>query len=122
MDSVGATWAAGSSRIARTAARSRRNVTRMADDRLYPATRVLAAFIVPFLLLGIYVLYLRTDETRRLWAWEIRSPMSSLMLASAYAAGAYYFTRAAFARRWHHIGRGLPAVLAFATLMAIVTI
>jgi hypothetical protein len=48
--------------------------------------------------------------------------MSSMMLASAYAAGAYYFARAAVARRWHHIGRGLPPVLAFATLMAVVTI
>jgi dimethylaniline monooxygenase (N-oxide forming) len=94
----------------------------IARDRIYPATRALAGTIVPFLLLGIYVLYLRTDRTRQLWAWEIRSPMSALMLASAYAAGAYYFTRAAFARRWHYIGRGLLPVLAFATLMCAVTV
>ena len=91
-------------------------------DRIYPATRALAGLIVPFLLLGIYVLYLRTDQTRQLWAWQIRSPMSALMLASAYAAGAYYFSRAAFARRWHHIGRGLVPVLVFATLMCAVTV
>jgi dimethylaniline monooxygenase (N-oxide forming) len=91
-------------------------------DRIYPATRSLAAVIVPFLMLGIYVLYLRTDQTRQLWAWQIRSPMSALMLASAYAAGAYYFSRAAFARRWHHIGRGLPPVLVFAALMCVVTV
>jgi cation diffusion facilitator CzcD-associated flavoprotein CzcO len=94
----------------------------MARDRIYPTTRVLAASIVPFLLLGIYVLYLRTDMTRQLWAWPIRSPMSALMLASAYAAGAYYFSRAAFARRWHHIGRGLLPVTVFATLMCAVTV
>src|SRR5262245_48985954 len=91
-------------------------------DRIYPLTRVLAVSIVPFLLLGVYALYLRTDQTRLLWAWEIRSPMSALMLGSAYAAGAYYFARAALARRWHHIGGGLPPVLAFATLMAVVTV
>ena len=77
---------------------------------------------MPFLLLGIYVLYMRTDQTRQLWAWQIRSPMSALMLASAYAAGAYYFSRAVFARRWHHIGRGLLPVLVFATLMCVVTV
>src|SRR5262245_31968727 len=91
-------------------------------DRIYPTTRALAAFIVPFLLLGVYALYLRTDQTRRLWAWEIRSPMSALILASAYASGAYFFARATFAGRWHHIGRGLPAVAAFATLMGIFTV
>src|SRR5690348_3077919 len=94
----------------------------MARDRIYPVTRALAAAIVPFLLLGVYALYVRTGQTRRLWAWEIRSPMSALMLASAYAAGAYYFTRAAFARRWHHIASGLLPVLAFAAIMGIVTI
>jgi dimethylaniline monooxygenase (N-oxide forming) len=94
----------------------------IARDRIHLATRALAGVIVPFLLLGIYVLYVRTGQTRQLWAWEIRSPMSALMLASAYAAGAYYFSRAAFARRWHHIGRGLLPVLAFATLMAAVTV
>jgi hypothetical protein len=94
----------------------------MARDRIYPATRALAGSIVPFLLLGIYVLYLRTNQTRHLWAWEIRSPMSALMLASAYAAGAYYFSRAVLARRWHHIGRGLLPVLVFATLMCAVTV
>ena len=91
-------------------------------DRIYPWTRALAVAIVPFLLLGVYALYLRTNQTRQLWAWEIRSPMSALMLASAYAAGAYYFTRAALASRWHHIGHGLPPVAAFATLMCVVTI
>jgi hypothetical protein len=112
----------GSSPIAQNGHRSSRIVTIMERDRIYPATRALAGFIVPFLLLGIYALYLRTDQTRQLWAWEIRSPMSALTLASAYAAGAYYFARAALARRWHHIGRGLLPVLAFATLMAVVTI
>jgi hypothetical protein len=91
-------------------------------DRIYPTTRVLAAGIVPFLVLGVYALYLRTGQTRRLWAWEIRSPMSALMLAAAYAGGAYYFIRAALCRYWHRIGPGLPPVTVFATLMAVVTI
>jgi hypothetical protein len=48
--------------------------------------------------------------------------MSALMLASAYAAGAYYFARAAVSRRWHHISHGFLPVLAFATLMGVVTV
>jgi hypothetical protein len=33
-------------------------------DRVHPTTRTLAAVIVPFLLVGVYVLYLRTGQTR----------------------------------------------------------
>jgi hypothetical protein len=112
----------GSSRNARAAIQPGRSVAVVARDRIYVTTRVLAASIVPFLVVGVYVLYVRTDQTRQLWAWEIRSPMSSLMLASAYGAGAYFFARVAFARRWHHVARGLLPVLAFASLMAVVTV
>jgi hypothetical protein len=94
----------------------------MRDDRIYQATRWLAASIVPFLIAAFYILYLRPGETKQLFAWEIKAPMSAMMLASAYIGGAYFFGRAVFARRWHHIGMGFLPVTAFATFMGITTL
>jgi hypothetical protein len=94
----------------------------MKNDRIYPVTRWLAAIIVPFLVAAFYILYLRTSETKELFAWEIKAPMSAMMLASAYIGGAYFFGRAVFARRWHQIGMGFLPVATFASLMAIATL
>jgi hypothetical protein len=94
----------------------------MRDDRIYQATRWLAASIVPFLIAAFYILYLRPNETKELFAWEIQAPMSAMMLASAYMGGAYFFGRAVFARRWHQIGMGFLPVTAFASFMGIATL
>jgi hypothetical protein len=94
----------------------------MRDDHIYQATRWLAAIIIPFLLTAFYILYLRTNDTKELFAWEIKAPMSAMMLASAYIGGAYFFGRAVFARRWHQIGMGFVPVTAFASFMGIATL
>jgi hypothetical protein len=92
------------------------------DDRIYPATRLLAAIIIPFLVAAFYILYLRTGETKELFAWTIQAPMSAMMLASAYIGGAYFFGRAVWAQRWHRIGLGFLPVTAFASFMGIATL
>ena len=94
----------------------------MRDDHIYRETRWLAAFIVPFLVAAFYILYLRTGETKELFPWEIKAPMSAMMLASAYIGGAYFFARAVFEIRWHHIAVGFLPVATFAALMGIATI
>ncbi len=94
----------------------------MRDDRIYKATRWLAAIIVPFLIAAFYILYLRPGETKELFAWEIKAPMSAMMLASAYIGGAYFFGRAIFTRHWHQIGMGFLPVAAFASFMGITTL
>lgn len=94
----------------------------MQDDRIYRETRWLAAVIIPFLIAAFYILYLRTGETKELFAWTIQAPMSAMMLASAYIGGAYFFGRALFTPRWHRLGLGLLPVTAFASLMGIATI
>jgi hypothetical protein len=38
------------------------------DDGIYPETRWLAAIITPFLLAAAYLLFLRTSETKALFA------------------------------------------------------
>ncbi len=74
----------------------------MRDDRIFPETRALAVFILPFLLAAFYLLYLRTSETKEMFAWEIQAPMSAMMLGAAYAAAHIFLG----APRSHHVGTG----------------
>lgn len=92
------------------------------DDRVLNTTRALAIVIVPFLLIASGILFLWTSETGRLFAWRIDEPMSALMLGTAYLAGAWFFARAALARRWHHVTVGFLPVTSFATFMLVATI
>ncbi len=92
------------------------------DDRIFRETRWLCAIIVPFLIAAFYILYLRPDETKDLFAWPIKPPMSARMLAAAYIGGVFFFTRAALARRWHTIKIGFLPVTAFASAMGIATL
>ncbi len=92
------------------------------DDRVLAFTRGLAAAIVPFLLVAFGVLYPRPDAATRLFAWPIRPGMTAMTLGAAYLGGAYYFTRVAFARRWHTVKAGLPPVALFATLLGVATV
>ena len=45
-----------------------------------------------------------------------------MMLASAYLGGVYFFGRALFAQRWHHIAIGFVPVTAFASFMCVATL
>lgn len=103
--------------VARSAVPSERQ-----NDRVFPTTRIVAMFIVPFLVLGFILLYLLPDHTRALFAWTIQPRMSAMVLGGAYLAGAYFFVRAASAARWHTIAAGFLPVSVFAIVMATATI
>ena len=92
------------------------------DDRVLPFTRGLSLFIVPFLVVAWVILYLFPGRTAQIWAWAIPSTMTSMVLASAYLGGAYFFVRVASERHWHHTGTGFLAVTTFAGLLAIATL
>lgn len=92
------------------------------DDRVLPFTRRLSLFIAPFLLVAFVILYLFPTHTGRVWAWEIPSTMTSMVLASAYLGGAFFFLRVQRERQWHGIGIGFLAVTTFASLLGIATI
>jgi hypothetical protein len=92
------------------------------DDRVLPSTRALSAFIVPFLLVAFVLLYAFPGQTARLWAWPIKSQMTSMLLASAYLGGCYFFLRVLLVERhWAAVRAGLVSVALFATLLAVVT-
>jgi hypothetical protein len=92
------------------------------DDRVLPTTRALSAFIAPFLLVAFVLLYGFPGQTARLWAWPIQSQMTSMLLASAYLGGCYFFLRVLLAERhWAAVRAGLVSVALFATLLAVAT-
>ena len=93
-------------------------------DRVLPATRALCVFIVPFLLVAFVLLYFwpSADDTGRLFAWRIAPDFTSMMLASAYVGGAYFFIRAAAASQWHRIGGGFLPVVLFSGLLGVATV
>ena len=95
------------------------NTTR--TDQIFRETRLLCVIIVPFLVAAFYILFLRPTETKELFAWPIKPPMSARMLAAAYMGGIFFFTRAALAGRWHHIKIGFLPVTAFASAMGVAT-
>src|SRR5256714_5997447 len=94
----------------------------MADDRVLVRTRVVAAAIVPFLVVAFAVLYPWPTDTGRLFAWPIRPTFTAMVLGAVYLGGAYFFVRVLFARRWHTVAGGFVPVGTFATLLGITTV
>ena len=92
------------------------------DDRVLPATRLLSAVIVPFLLLAFVVLYVFPNDTGRLFAWPIKPTLTAMVLGAVYLGGAYFFVLAARQTQWHTIKAGFLPVTTFATLMGIATV
>jgi hypothetical protein len=93
-----------------------------AQDRVLIASRVLAVIIVPVLVAAFIILYLFSSDTGRLFAWPIKPPMTAMMLGATYLGGAYFFTRVAFAKKWHTVQLGFIPVTVFAGIMGITTI
>jgi hypothetical protein len=91
------------------------------DDRVFPATRVLGAVIVPFLIVAFALLYFFPDDTRHWFAWNVQPTITPLIMGAGYIAGAYFFVRVALATRWHRIHVGFLPVTAFTLFMAIGT-
>lgn len=90
-------------------------------DRVHPYTRVVGAIIIPFLVAAFVLLYPLADTTDRLFAWTIRPPITAMLLGSAYAGGIVFFVHVVRPNRWHAVRNGFPAVLLFATLLAVAT-
>ncbi len=93
-----------------------------AGGRILPATRVVSAIIIPFLVAAFIILFLRPHETERLFAWPMGPQMTAMMLGATYLTGVFYFTTVLFARSWQQIKFGLIPVASFAALMGIATV
>ena len=91
------------------------------EDRVLPFTRVLAYVLIPFLVAASFLLIVLPGGTEQHFAWTIQPPLTAMLLGSAYAGGIWFFIQVAVQRRWHRVRHGFPAVLLFATLLAIAT-
>jgi hypothetical protein len=83
--------------------------------------RWIAGIILLFLLDAVQLLWLVPDRTDELWAWEIQPELTSMVLASAYAAGAYFFARVMFGAPWRQVAAGFPPVIVFVWMAAAAT-
>ena len=92
------------------------------SDRVLPETRWVAGLVIPFLVVAFIILYFFPHNTATLFAWEIKSPMTAMMLGSAYAGGIYYFAGLLMTRQWHRIKVGLLPVTTFASVLSVTTI
>lgn len=91
------------------------------EDRVLPFTRVLAFVLIPFLVAAAFLLLVLPGGTEQHFAWTIQPPVTAMLLGSAYAGGIWFFVQVAVQRRWHRVRHGFPAVLVFATLLAVAT-
>jgi hypothetical protein len=87
-----------------------------------PLTRWVSLVIIPFLAVAFCVLVPVPSDTARLFAWEIKPTLTSMVLGSVYLGGAYFFLRAFLAKEWHTVKGGFIPVGTFATLMGVATI
>ena len=92
------------------------------DDQVLVSTRLLALVIIPFLVGAFVILYGFPRHTARLFAWPIKPTMTSMMLASAYIGGAYFFVRVLAERHWNVIKGGFLPVVLFASLLGVATV
>ena len=92
------------------------------DDAILPATRLVAAVVLPFLLAAFLILYIRPQTTDRLFAWEIASPLTAAWMGAGYLSGAYFFARVLTGRRWHRVGGGFLPIAAFTAAMLLATL
>jgi hypothetical protein len=91
-------------------------------NEVLPATRLLAAFIIPFLVAAAAILLLAPGQTERLFAWPISPTMTAMTLGAAYLAGVVFFARVIFAGEWDAVAVGFAPVVAFASLLGVATL
>jgi hypothetical protein len=87
------------------------------DDRILPATRIVAVAVIGILLLAWLVLFLRPGETDRRFAWTIDSTMTAMLMGAGYGSAIYFFVRVLTERRWHRVTLGFLATTVFTWMM-----
>ena len=94
----------------------------LADDRVMPLTRVVAACVVPFLVIAFLPLYLRPDLTGTHFTWKVAPAFTAFWMGTGYLGGAWFFFNVARGRRWHEVALGFLPVTAFVWAMLFATI
>lgn len=90
-------------------------------DRIRPFTRIIAAIIVPFLVLAFLILYFSPQLSGDRFAWAIQPPMTAMFMGAGYIGGAWLFINAIFGKRWHRVAPGFWPVTTFTVAMLLAT-
>jgi hypothetical protein len=91
-------------------------------DRVLLLTRVVAACIIPILLLAVLALYLHPSQTAQNFAWTIRPRMTAMAMGAGYLMGAYFFASVLTTSHWHRVAAGFLPITAFTSAMGLATI
>ena len=91
------------------------------EDKIRPFTRIVAAIVVPFLILAFLILYFFPQLSGERFAWAIQPPMTAMFMGAGYIGGAWLFINAIFGRRWHRVAPGFLPVTTFASAMLLAT-
>jgi hypothetical protein len=92
------------------------------DDRIFPFTRLVAAIVVPFLVLAFIILYFMPETSGQRFAWEIRPDMTAAFMGAGYLGGSWLFLNAIWGKRWHRVAPGFAPVTAFTISMLLATV
>lgn len=92
------------------------------EDQIRPFTRIVAAIVVPFLILAFLILYFFPQLSGERFAWPIQPPMTAMYMGAGYIGGAWLFVRAIFGKHWHRVAPGFLPVTTFASAMLLATI
>ena len=92
------------------------------DDRVLPASRVLAFVIVPILTVAWVMLWIFPERSGELFAWPVKPSATAMMLGATYLGGAWFFGRVVVARVWHTVTLGFLPVTAFAGVLGLSTV
>jgi hypothetical protein len=92
------------------------------SDRTYPLTRLVAALVVPVLLLAFVILYLNPDSSAERFAWQIKPHMTDLYMGAGYLGGALLLFWVAVGAPWHRVQHGFLPITAFAASMLLATV
>jgi hypothetical protein len=92
------------------------------DDRIFPITKIVAALVIPFLVLAFLILYLFPQESGQRFAWEINPYIMDIYMGAGYLGGSFLFLITLIGKRWHRVSAGFPAVTGFTIMMLIATI
>ncbi len=92
------------------------------SDAIFPLTRVVAALVVPFLVLAFVILYFLPQLSGERFAWDIQPALTAVYMGAGYIGGAWLFINVIFGKRWHRVAAGFPAVTVFTVAMLLATI
>lgn len=87
-----------------------------------PLTKLVAFFIIPFLVAAFVILYLDGENTARQFAWDIPSRLTTSFMGAGYLGGAYFFLRVGLGRQWHRVAAGFLPVATYTLFMLLATL